>query len=36
VQGVVDGIDLTQSPAVLKIGTRSFTIDKIKQVRRGS
>jgi flagellar basal-body rod modification protein FlgD len=35
VQGVVDGIDLTQLPAVLKIGSRSFTIDKIKQVRRG-
>jgi flagellar basal-body rod modification protein FlgD len=34
VQGVVDGIDLTQTPAVLKIGSRSFTLDKIKQVRR--
>src|SRR6266508_4364525 len=32
--GVVDGIDLTQTPAVLKIGSRSFTLDKIKQVRR--
>jgi flagellar basal-body rod modification protein FlgD len=37
VQGVVDGIDLNQTPPVLKIGGNSFTLDKIKQViRKGS
>ena len=34
VEGVVDGVDLNQSPPVLKLGTRSFPLDKIKQVRR--
>jgi len=36
VEGVVDGVDLTQTPPVLKIGSRSFTLDKIKQVRRNA
>jgi flagellar basal-body rod modification protein FlgD len=37
VQGTVDGIDLNQTPPVLKIGGASFTLDKIKQViRKGS
>jgi len=34
VQGTVDGVDLNHDPPVLKVGTRSFTLDKIKQVRR--
>jgi len=34
VEGVVDGVDLSQNPPVLKVGSRSFTLDKIKQVRR--
>jgi len=34
VQGVVDGVDLSQNPPVLKVGSRSFTLDKIKQVTR--
>ena len=34
VEGTVDGVDLNQSPPVLKLGTRSFSLDKIKQVRR--
>ena len=34
VEGVVDGVDLTQNPPVLKVGSRSFSLDKIKQVRR--
>jgi len=36
VQGTVDGVDLNQTPPVLKIGSRSFTLDKIKQVRRNA
>jgi flagellar basal-body rod modification protein FlgD len=36
VEGTVDGVDLTQNPPVLKVGSRSFTLDKIKQVRRKS
>jgi flagellar basal-body rod modification protein FlgD len=36
VEGVVDGVDLSQNPPVLKVGSRSFTLDKIKQVRRKS
>ena len=31
---VVDGVDLSQNPPVLKVGSRSFTLDKIKQVFR--
>ncbi|HEX2216374.1 MAG TPA: flagellar hook capping FlgD N-terminal domain-containing protein [Xanthobacteraceae bacterium] len=34
VEGVVDGIDVTQSPPLLTIGGQTFTVDKIKQVRR--
>ena len=34
VQGVVDSIDLTQSPAVLSIGGQTFTLDKIKRIVR--
>jgi len=34
VEGVVDGVDLSQNPPVLKIGGQSFALDKIKQVRR--
>jgi flagellar basal-body rod modification protein FlgD len=34
VQGTVDGVDLNQTPPVLKMGTRTFALDKIKQVRR--
>jgi flagellar basal-body rod modification protein FlgD len=34
VQGVVDSVDLTQSPAVLSIGGQTFTLDKIKRVVR--
>ncbi|MEA2933972.1 MAG: flagellar basal-body rod modification protein FlgD [Variibacter sp.] len=34
VDGVVDGVDLTQNPPVLKVGGQTFTLDKIRQVRR--
>jgi len=34
VQGVVDSVDLTKSPAVLSIGGQTFTLDKIKRVVR--
>src|SRR5262245_59225560 len=34
VQGKVDGVDLTQTPPVLKMGKRSFSLDKIKSVTR--
>jgi len=34
VEGTVDGVDLSQNPPVLKIGSKSFSLDKIKQVRR--
>ena len=33
VRGVVDGIDLSQTPPVLSIGSQKFTLDKIRQVR---
>ncbi len=36
VDGVVDGVDLTQSPPLLWIGNQSFTLDKVKQVRRAT
>jgi flagellar basal-body rod modification protein FlgD len=36
VQGVVDSIDLTQTPAVLSIGGQTFTLDKIKRIVRPS
>ena len=34
--GVVDAVDVTQNPPVLTIGTQTFTIDQIKEVRRRS
>ena len=34
VEGVVDGIDVTKSPPLLSIGTQTFTMDKVRQVRR--
>lgn len=34
IEGVVDGVDLTQDPPVLRIGQQSFTLDKIKRVVR--
>jgi flagellar basal-body rod modification protein FlgD len=33
VNGVVDGVDLTQTPPRLSIGNQSYTMDQIKQVR---
>jgi flagellar basal-body rod modification protein FlgD len=32
VQGVVDSVDLTTTPANLSIGGQTFTLDKIKRV----
>jgi flagellar basal-body rod modification protein FlgD len=34
VEGVVDGVDLAQNPPTLSVGGQSFTLDRIKQVRR--
>jgi flagellar basal-body rod modification protein FlgD len=34
VQGVVDSIDLTQSPPVLSIAGQTFTLDKITRLVR--
>lgn len=34
VTGVVDSVDVTQSPPVLSIGGQTFTLDQIKQIRR--
>ena len=34
VEGVVDGIDVTKNPPLLSIGTQTFTMDKVRQVRR--
>jgi flagellar basal-body rod modification protein FlgD len=36
VQGVVDSVDLTQTPALLSIGGQSFTLDKVKRIVRSS
>jgi flagellar basal-body rod modification protein FlgD len=33
--GVVDGVDLSQTPPVLSVDGQIFTLDQIKQVRRG-
>jgi flagellar basal-body rod modification protein FlgD len=33
VVGVVDGVDISQVPPLLKVGSRSFTLDKIKQIK---
>ena len=34
VTGVVDSVDLTQTPPMLSIGGQNFTLDKIKRVVR--
>lgn len=34
VQGVVDGVDLTQDPPLLAIGSQTFTLDRVKRVVR--
>src|SRR5947209_2541026 len=34
VEGVVDSVDVTQTPPVLTIGNNSFTLDKIKRVTK--
>lgn len=34
IQGVVDSVDLTASPALLSIGGQNYTVDKIKRVVR--
>jgi flagellar basal-body rod modification protein FlgD len=34
VQGVVDSVDLTQTPPLMSIGGQTFTLDKIKRVVR--
>src|SRR5262249_27714985 len=34
IEGVVDSIDLTQTPPVLSIGAQTFTLDKIKRIVR--
>jgi hypothetical protein len=36
VEGTLDEVDVTQNPPVLKVGSGSFTLDKVKQVRRKS
>ena len=36
VQGVVDSVDLTASPALLSIGGKSYTVDQVKRVVRPS
>lgn len=36
VQGVVDSVDLTGSPAMLSIGGKNYTVDQVKRVVRGS
>jgi flagellar basal-body rod modification protein FlgD len=36
VQGVVDSVDLTKTPALLSIGGQTFSLDKIKRVVRGT
>jgi flagellar basal-body rod modification protein FlgD len=35
-EGVVEAIDLTQSPAVLTVNGASYTLDKIRHVRRAA
>ena len=36
VQGTVDSVDLTASPALLSIGGKNYTVDQIKRVVKGS
>lgn len=34
VHGVVDGVDLTQNPPLLKVGSNSYALNKVKGLRR--
>jgi flagellar basal-body rod modification protein FlgD len=34
VSGVVDSVDVTQTPPVLSIGGQTFTLDQVQQIRR--
>ena len=34
IQGVVDSVDLTATPALLSIGGQNYTTDQIKRVMR--
>jgi flagellar basal-body rod modification protein FlgD len=34
VEGLVDSVDLSQTPPLLSIGGQTFTLDKIKRVVR--
>jgi flagellar basal-body rod modification protein FlgD len=36
IQGVVDSVDLTASPALLSIGGKNYTTDQVKRVIRPS
>lgn len=36
VEGLVEGVDLTQSPPVLTVGGQNYTLDKIKRVTRAA
>jgi flagellar basal-body rod modification protein FlgD len=36
VQGTVDSVDLTASPALLSIGGKNYTVDQIKRVVKGA
>ena len=36
VQGTVDSVDLTASPALLSIGGKNYTLDQIKRVVKGT
>ena len=36
VQGTVDSVDLTASPALLSIGGKNYTLDQIKRVVKGA
>lgn len=36
VQGTVDSVDLTASPALLSIGGKNYTVDQIKRVVKGT
>ena len=35
-QGVVDSVDLTASPPLLSIGTKTFTVDQVKRIVQGN
>ena len=36
IQGVVDSVDLTASPALLSMGGNNYTVDQIKRVIRAT